>query len=101
MLGTTMDVEIEEVISKNNDNNHALITSSKAKAVFTVQKAHNGYALWEVVRSSGTTPKVLRGQYTSMNAGIKSVVDYLKNAKMTQGAKREILAARRKRNADA
>lgn len=96
------DVKIKEVVATMNATPKTVISSPKHKSDFTVKQCVGGFIFYEVSLDKGILPKELSGQYTSMKDGVKAVVKYIENAKMTNAAKSEYFKEKRaKREANA
>lgn len=75
---------------------YAIISSKKTTAKFNVYKPRGHYHFFKVRVDAGAVPNVLSGYYSSLDAGIKAVVSYLKDSKETFTVKSERLDKERK-----
>ena len=79
-----VDVEVDY------DNRVAVLKDeTKQRAHLTVSKAPGGTIFFMVSTSQGKVPAALAGKFSSLEAGIKHVTQYLNNRAKSNGVKRK------------
>ena len=88
----TVDVNLEAQLAR--------VSSEKQKVEFVVGKPRSAM-FFSVRTSKGNVPAVLSGKFTSLESGIKAVVDYVKNSKESFAVKSDRLHVDRQKRKDA
>jgi len=88
----TVDVNLEAQLAK--------VSSEKQKAEFVVGKPRSAM-FFSVRTTKGVVPAVLSGKFTSLESGIKAVVDHVKNSKESFAVKSDRLHVERQKRKDA
>lgn len=88
----TVDVNLEGQLARINSDKH--------KMEFVVGKVRSAM-FFSVKTTKGQPPSVLSGKFTSLESGIKAVVDYVKNSQETFAVKSDRLHVERQQRKDA
>ena len=78
-------------VEKVDENDRPMyeVTSPKHRRKFRVVKSNDGFALFRIQVANGTTPKMLEGKYTSLEAAYKQIRQYVNQTRETPELKRK------------
>jgi hypothetical protein len=87
-------------LDHNTEKQTCKITSENMATAINVQKKPNDHHFFEIRFETGSVPEELSGRYSSVQAGVKAVENYLRNKRPTAAVRRDAYTEERKqRNA--
>lgn len=82
-------MDVEQVYDEDLDSPVWKVKSEKVKNTFTVYKANNGFALFEIKTDKGPLAAKLMGSYTTPEKALKDIEHYLRTSKESPTVRRD------------